>query len=191
MRAGLTSPPLGSFFLASFKKLSVVVTAFGADELSLFHRFAALWFSAMDMRAHGLPQRMQRFYERVSSERERALVELPELFTNDIHFMNPVVDEMGMDKFYAQWMRAFSMYKTFHFEGFYVTGDDQRFIMSYTMMNGFVIGPVFTIKLTTECWARDGKICKMRDEFDVMGTFLQPFPLLTWMYRSACRILIA
>ena len=138
-----------------------------------------------------LPLRTQRFYERVSAERERALVELDDVFTQDVHFMNPVVDEIGMQKFRAQWLRAFNMYTVFHFSNFFVTGNDDRFIMSYEMRTKFFIGPVFTIKLTTECFGRDGKVATMRDEFDTMITLLQPFPLLTCAYKAVMRVLIA
>ena len=138
-----------------------------------------------------LPQRIQTFYKRVSDEGSAALSELDALFTKDIHFMNPVVDEKGIDTFRAQWKRAFSMYTTFKFTPLEVLGDEEHFTLSYEMSVGFFIGPVLVIPLVTECRGRNGKVYWMRDYFDTMTTLLQPVPPLLWLYKTVMRALVA
>lgn len=140
---------------------------------------------------HGTPGRILAFYERVSREGAAALEELPTLFTEDVHFLNPVVDETGLETFHAQWRRAFAMYKVFEFRDIIVMGTEDRFVLSYVMHVGFFIGPTLRIPSTTECFTRSGKVYELRDSFDTMVTLLQPVAPLLWLYKKAMRTLIA
>ncbi|HEX7283471.1 MAG TPA: hypothetical protein VF239_15550, partial [Vicinamibacterales bacterium] len=49
--------------------------------------------------AASLPLRIKNFYERVSVDRNAALVELPMLYGDNVHFINPVVDQHGLAAF--------------------------------------------------------------------------------------------
>ena len=51
------------------------------------------------LQAASLPNRIKEFYERVSIEREAALIDLPALYADDVHFINPVVDQHGLAAF--------------------------------------------------------------------------------------------
>jgi hypothetical protein len=148
----------------------------------------------MELRAvsnESLGKRTLAFYERASREGRAALEELPTVFSNDIHFMNPVVDEQGIDTFRAQWERAFGMYSVFNFSEFVLEGDDSHFTLSYVMKIQFLIGPVFVIPLVTECKGQKGKVVWMKDYFDTMTTLLQPVPPLLWLYKTIMRVLVA
>lgn len=137
-----------------------------------------------------LHERLHDFYTRVTTERHAALDELPDLFSPDIHFINPVVDDHGLANFTAQWRRAFRLYKVFRFADIRIDGAGDRFTLSYTMQIRFLVGPTFDIPLTTVVEAHAGKITRMRDYFDTFQTLLQPLPPVLALYRWALRFLI-
>lgn len=144
-----------------------------------------------DTATAALPQRIKRFYERMGRERERALVELPELYTSDVRFQNPVGDYQGLEAFRAQWVRAFAQYQVFEVENIELVGDEQTFTMTYSMNIRFAIGPTFRTPAVSEFHGRDGKVYITRDYFDVVGSLLSPFPLVTWAYKKIFSLLVA
>lgn len=147
--------------------------------------------AADSLSPESLPMRIKRFYERVSVERDAALDELPRLYSSDVHFINPVVDERGLDLFTKQWTKALDQYKTFRFEGIEVTGDEQLFSLTYTMSIRFSFGPTFKTAMMTDCHARDGKVVFCRDYFDVVGSLVEPFPVVSWVYKKVFGLLVA
>jgi ketosteroid isomerase-like protein len=138
-----------------------------------------------------LPQRVKHFYERISVEREGALGELPELYSEDVHFINPVVDERGLRAFEKNWVRALKSYKVFRFENIELVGDEHIFTLTYTMQIRFSFGPTFTTEMATDCHGRDGKVFFCRDYFDPLGTLVQPFPVVSWAYKKIFGLLVA
>jgi hypothetical protein len=138
-----------------------------------------------------LPQKVKRFYERISEEGAPALEELPKLYAADVHFINPVVDERGLDLFTKQWVRALQQYKTFRFVDVQVVGDERMFTLTYSMSIKFSFGPTFHTAMMTDCHAEDGKVRFCRDYFDVVGSLVEPFPVLTWVYKKVFGLLVA
>ncbi|CAN5727569.1 hypothetical protein BH09MYX1_BH09MYX1_58960 [soil metagenome] len=141
--------------------------------------------------AEPLPQRVKRFYERVSTEGAAALPELSELYSDDIHFINPVVDERSLRAFEKQWVKALKQYKIFRFENLEVIGDDQIFTLTYSMSLKFSFGPTFKTEMATDCHGRDGKVFFCRDYFDPLGALVQPFPVASWLYKKVFGLLVA
>ncbi len=139
----------------------------------------------------GLPQRVLKFYERISTEREPALEELVKLYSADIHFINPVVDQRGLEAFTEVWVKALKQYKIFEFKDLLVTGTEELFSLTYSMNIKFSFGPVFTTQMSTDCHAKDGKIFLCRDYFDPLGTLVGPFKPLNWLYRAVFSHLVA
>ena len=137
-----------------------------------------------------LHERLSRFYARVSSEGSAALDELSELFSERIHFINPVVDDRGIEQFRRQWERAFRLYKVFRFRDITVHGSGDQFTLIYSMQVRFFVGPLFDIPLTTVVEGHDGKVTSMRDYFDTFQVLLQPVGPLLALYRWALRFLI-
>jgi len=138
-----------------------------------------------------LPQRVKHFYERISSEGAAAMPELEELYSSDIHFINPVVDEVGLAAFQVQWQKALKSYKLFQFHDIVVIGTDEFFTMTYSMSLKFAIGPVFKSNMATDCHGRDGKVYLCRDYFDVVGSLVQPFPPFAWLYKKVFGLIVA
>lgn len=138
-----------------------------------------------------LPHRIKAFYERVSVERGAALDELTELYTDDVHFINPVVDEHGMASFREAWDIALRKYKVFKFNDIEVTGSEELFSLNYSMTISFGFGPTFTTDMATVCRTRDGKVAFLRDYFDPMGSLVQPFGPVRWLYRKVFGVLVA
>ena len=143
------------------------------------------------MQTASLPHRIKTFYERVSVERGAALGELPQLYSDDVHFINPVVDEHGMTSFRAAWDTALRKYKVFKFHDIEIAGTDEQFSLSYSMTISFGFGPSFTTDMATVCRARDGKVVFLRDYFDPMGSLVQPFGPVRWIYRKVFGVLVA
>lgn len=138
-----------------------------------------------------LPQRVKRFYERISVERDAALEELAKLYSADVHFINPVVDQRGLPAFEATWRKALKQYKVFEFKDVLVTGTDELFSLTYSMNIKFGIGPTFVTNMATDCHAKDGKVFFCRDYFDPLGTLVGPFAPLNWLYKAIFSHLVA
>lgn len=138
-----------------------------------------------------LPVRIKQFYERVSVEREAALVELPELYGDGVHFINPVVDQVGLAAFREAWDTGLRKYKVFKFHDIDVVGTDERFTLTYSMTIGFGFGPLFQTDMMTSCRGSNGKVVFCRDYFDPLGSLMQPFGPLNWCYRKIFGVLVA
>jgi hypothetical protein len=138
-----------------------------------------------------LPQRVKEFYERISVEREKALEELPKIYSADVHFINPVVDQKGLENFIETWKKALNQYKVFEFKNVEVMGTDELFSLTYSMNIKFALGPTFVTDMSTDCHARDGKVYFCRDYFDPLGTLVGPFAPLNWLYRKIFSHLVA
>lgn len=117
--------------------------------------------------------------------------ELKELYSADIHFINPVVDEVGLAAFEVQWQKALKSYKVFEFVDVVVVGNDELFTLTYGMNIKFAIGPVFKSQMATDCHGKDGKVYLCRDYFDVVGGLVGPFPPLAWLYKKVFGLLVA
>jgi ketosteroid isomerase-like protein len=138
-----------------------------------------------------LPYRIKAFYEQVSIEREGALSELPHLYAADVHFINPVVDQHGLASFKAAWDTGLRKYKVFKFHDIEVVGTDEQFTLTYSMSIAFAVGPTFRTDMATSCRAADGKVVLCRDYFDPLGSLMQPFGPLNWLYRKVFGVLVA
>ncbi len=138
-----------------------------------------------------LPQRVKKFYERISVERDAALEELAKLYSEDVRFINPVVDQRGLSNFEETWKKALRQYKTFEFKNVLVTGTDELFSLTYSMNIKFAIGPTFVTDMATDCHAKDGKIFLCRDYFDPLGTLVGPFGPINWLYKKLFSHLVA
>ncbi len=141
--------------------------------------------------AASLPHRIKAFYERVSVERGAALVDLPALYGDQVHFINPVVDQHGLAAFREAWDTALRKYKVFKFNDVEVIGTDEQFTLVYSMTIAFGFGPSFTTDMATSCRADGGKVIFLRDYFDPLGSLMQPFGPLNWLYRKVFGLLVA
>ncbi|MFZ5439921.1 MAG: nuclear transport factor 2 family protein [Myxococcota bacterium] len=138
-----------------------------------------------------LPQRIKQFYERISVDREAALEELPKLYSADVHFINPVVDQRGLENFIETWKKALRQYKTFEFKDIEVTGTEELFSLTYSMNIRFALGPVFKTDMSTDCHGKDGKVVFCRDYFDPLGALVGPFGPIDWLYKKIFGFLVA
>ena len=138
-----------------------------------------------------LPNRIKAFYERVSVEREGALVELADLYGEQMHFINPVVDQHGLANFREAWDTGLRKYKVFKFHDIDVVGTDDQFTLTYSMTISFGFGPSFRTDMATSCRASGGKVVFCRDYFDPLGALMQPLGPLNWLYRKVFGVLVA
>lgn len=138
-----------------------------------------------------LAQRVKRFYERISVEREAALGELQALYSADVRFINPVVNQTGLPAFEHAWRKALKQYKRFEFTNITVTGTDEIFSLTYSMNIKFAVGPTFVTDMSTDCHGKDGKVVFCRDYFDPLGTLVGPFAPLSKLYKVVFSRLVA
>lgn len=143
------------------------------------------------LQAARLPHRIKDFYQRVSIEREAALVDLPVLYDNQVHFINPVVNQHGLAAFREAWETGLRKYKIFRFHDINVIGTDEEFTLTYSMTIAFGFGPTFTTEMVTACRGSGGKVVYCRDYFDPLGSLMQPFAILNWCYRKVFGVLVA
>ena len=138
-----------------------------------------------------LPDRIKGFYERVAVERGAALIDLPHLYSDGVHFINPVVDQHGLAAFRHAWEKALRKYKVFRFHDIDVIGTEDQFTLTYSMTIAFGFGPDFRTDMATSCRAVDGKVVFCRDYFDPLGALVQPLGPLSWFYRRVFGFLVA
>jgi hypothetical protein len=138
-----------------------------------------------------LPNRIKEFYERVSLERDAALSDLPDLYADHVHFINPVVDQHGLLAFREAWETGLRKYKVFRFHDIEVLGTDEQFTLTYSMTISFGFGPSFKTDMATACRAKDGKVVRCRDYFDPLGSLVQPLGPVNWLYRRVFGVLVA
>ena len=143
------------------------------------------------LQAASLPNRIKEFYERVSVERGGALGELPNLYDDRVHFVNPVVDQRGIVAFREAWDTALRKYKVFKFHDIEVIGTDELFSLTYSMTISFGFGPDFKTDMATLCRASGGKVTFLRDYFDPLGSLMQPTAPTNWVYRKVFGVLVA
>jgi hypothetical protein len=55
----------------------------------------------------------------------------------------------------------------------------------------FSFGPTFTTAMMTDCHAENGKVTFCRDYFDVVGSLVDPFPPIAWIYKKIFGLLVA
>jgi hypothetical protein len=139
----------------------------------------------------GLSHRVKKFYERVSVEREAALADLPTLYSEQVHFINPVVDAHGLVAFRAAWDTALRRYKVFQFHDIAVIGTDEQFSLNCSMTIAFGVGPSFSVEMAALCRAKDGKVVFLRDYFDPLGSLVAPLGPARWVYRKAFGLMVA
>jgi hypothetical protein len=133
---------------------------------------------------------MQAFYERLNVEKEAALAELPELYTDDIQFVSPIEERDGIHAFRDSWAKAFQTYKAFTFTDFKRIGDDQAFALFYTMTIDIGIGNPMPTPTATLFITRGGKVYYQYDYWDTVGGLAQIYPPLRTMYEWAVALLL-
>ncbi len=137
-----------------------------------------------------LPERMQAFYERLNVEKEAALVELPELYTDDIQFVSPIEERDGIHAYRDSWAKAFETYQAFTFTDFKRIGDDESFALFYTMTIDIGVGNPMPTPTATLFVAREGKVYYQYDYWDTVGGLAQIYPPLHTAYEWAVALLL-
>ncbi len=131
-----------------------------------------------------LPERLQRFYETCTVERERALDLLPTLFAEDVHFRDPFRETIGIDPLRELFVRMFKQYKHVAFTEFRIDGDERAFTMTYLMHLKMAVGPTFSTPMASVVRAKDGKVVDLLDYYDFPSGLVSPLPLLSAAYRK-------
>ncbi|MCA9578686.1 MAG: nuclear transport factor 2 family protein [Myxococcales bacterium] len=112
---------------------------------------------------------MQRFYERLNVDRERALEELPDLYTDDIAFFCPMETRYGLATFKRSWEFAFASYKMFEFHDFTLVDGSDNFALFYTMKVQMRVGRPMETPVGALFRVRDGKCHEQIDYWDNVG----------------------
>lgn len=137
-----------------------------------------------------LPERMQAFYERLNVEKEGALVELPDLYTDDIQFVSPIEERDGIDAYRESWAKAFQTYQAFTFTDFKRIGDEESFALFYTMTIDIGVGNPMPTPTATLFLVRDGKVYYQFDYWDTVGGLMQIYPPLRTAYDWAVALFL-
>ncbi|APR80040.1 FAD-linked oxidoreductase [Minicystis rosea] len=133
---------------------------------------------------------MQAFYERLNEEKEAALAELPDLYTDDIQFISPIEERDGIEAFKTSWAQAFKTYQAFTFHDFKCIGDDQAFALFYTMTIYIGVGNPMPTPTATLFIAREGKVYYQYDYWDTVGGLTMIYPPLHTAYQWAVALML-
>jgi ketosteroid isomerase-like protein len=134
-----------------------------------------------------LPQRMQRFYEELATRRETMLDRLGDLFTDDIEFTDPFRHTHGLAELRTLFERMFEQYRRVQFTAFETSGNDAAFTLVYDMRMHMIIGPEFVTRMASVVVARDGKVAKLSDYYDLGSSLVSPAVWLTGAYQRLMR----
>lgn len=139
-----------------------------------------------------LRQRMQSFYNEITTLGETALQRLPELYREDISSYTPVEDRFGMKAFRESWLKMFQDYKAFTFTDIHVLGDDLEFAFFQTMTVQMSFGDPAPMPIVTLFRADDnGKVFYQRDYWDTAASLAQMSPPLARAYQWAVGTFLA
>jgi len=131
-----------------------------------------------------LPDRVQEFYENLSTQREASLVGLEELFTADVRFRDPFRDTVGLEPFRELFARMFKQYRFVDFTDVVAEGDEGGFTLRYNMHLRMAVGPTFVTPMASIFRTRDGKVCELYDYYDFPSGLVSPLPLLASAYKK-------
>jgi ketosteroid isomerase-like protein len=130
---------------------------------------------------------MQRFYEDVATRREAMLDRLGELFTDDVEFIDPFRRTHGLAELRTLFERMLAQYRRVRFSAFAVTGSEEAFTLVYDMHMQMLIGPEFVTRMVSVVVARDGKVAKLSDYYDLGSALVSPAVWLTRAYQGLMR----
>jgi ketosteroid isomerase-like protein len=136
-----------------------------------------------------LPIRVQRFYETLAVERDPVIDRLPELYTDDVHFVDPFRDTVGIPPLRQLFVRMLAQYREVRFTDYRLIGDERGFTLLYTMHMKMAVGPTFRTEIASVCLVRDGKVCELRDFYDLPSSLVSPFGPLRALYGGVVRAL--
>ena len=131
-----------------------------------------------------LMNRVQRFYESLSVDRELSLSTLEELFAADVRFRDPFRDTLGIDAFRELFVRMLKQYRFVDFTDVEAEGDETAFTLRYDMHLRMIVGPTFVTPMASVFRARDGKVCELHDYYDFPSGLVSPIPLLASAYKK-------
>jgi hypothetical protein len=123
-------------------------------------------------------------------EKEAALDELPELYTEDIQFVSPIEERDGIESFKDSWAKAFKTYQAFTFHDFKCIGDENAFALFYTMTIYIGVGDPMPTPTATLFVAREGKVYYQYDYWDTVGGLAEIYPPLRTAYQWAVALLL-
>jgi ketosteroid isomerase-like protein len=131
-----------------------------------------------------LTERLQRFYESMSSLRYENLDRLHELFSEDVVFADPFRTTRGLPELRRLFERWLDQYPTVGFTDFRVDGNHSLFTLTYHMHTRMAVGPVFTTPMASLCNVRDGRVVELRDYYDFATALVSPSPALRRLYKG-------
>jgi len=134
-----------------------------------------------------LPARLQRFYEELAVGREVLLDQLGDLFTDDIEFIDPFRHTRGLAELRVLFERMFHQYRHIRFDTFVMTGTEAAFTLTYRMGMRMLVGPEFVTQMASVVVARDGKVSKLTDYYDLGSALASPVAPLVSLYQRTMR----
>lgn len=132
-----------------------------------------------------LPERVAAFFAELSTRREGALDRIPELFSPDLYYRDPLREARGHEEFRELFIRMFAKYKWVELTDFRVRGTEERFSIEYKMKLKMVVGPTFSLPMVTLCEAEDGKVVRYVDYFDMVSALMSPSTRLQRAYQGS------
>ena len=131
-----------------------------------------------------LQNRVQEFYESLSTDRELSLAGLEELFASDVRFRDPFRDTLGIGPFRELFVRMLKQYRFVDFTDVVAEGDEAAFTLRYNMHLRMAVGPTFVTPMASVFRARDGKVCELHDYYDFPSGLVSPIPMLASAYKK-------
>lgn len=116
-----------------------------------------------------------------------ALELIPDLYTDDVVFRDPLQTVVGKEAFMAMNRRFFDKGQQLDVEvhDFMETGD--QIFCSWTMRFRPRLGPAITVEGATHARVRDGQIAYHRDYWDLLGSVFASLPAVGPLYQRLVR----
>jgi hypothetical protein len=128
------------------------------------------------------------FLAELGAEPERAFARVPELFTDDVHFEDPIVAGRGHAAFIAANRRLVQAARSLYVEVKDRAASGDTVYLTWIFHYTPVVGPALHVSGVTHARMRDGRVAHHRDYWDVLGALGSSIPGAAGIKRWLARL---
>ena len=140
------------------------------------------------MNEHNKTERLERFLDFYNNLSQNNLTSLPELYADNVEFIDPVHHMLGLEQLQLYFSHAYARLSSCNFvAGAKIANEDQGCLSWVMTFTHEAIGNGKSISVhgcSVVHWNSEGKIAYHRDYYDLNEMVLQHIPLLGWVTKK-------
>ena len=114
---------------------------------------------------------------------DTALATIPELYTEDMTFRDPIQEVHGRDAFVEVTRRLIDRTRSIEVRVHHSAHSGDAMFIAWTMSIAFPIGPQVDFEGVSHFGLKDDRIATHRDHFDLLGSMIDAVPGVRSVYR--------